>query len=192
MSYGHLRQNQFARGAYELVPYREQDIFQVMHWRNQQIDVLRQRGALTEADQRRYYDSVVAASFSASEPRLMLFSYLHARQCIGYGGLTNIDWQAGRAEISFLADSARAADPVTYERDFATFLELVKELTFQATGLNRLFTETFDIRPAHVAILEGAGFRLEGRLREHARVGERRVDSLLHGLLRSDHESASA
>ena len=191
MSYRCLSQNYFARGAYEIVPYREQDALSVMHWRNQQIDVLRQSRPLTEADQTRYYSSVVVPSFGESEPRLLLFSYLHASQCIGYGGLTNVDWSARRAEISFLADTARLADPAVYERDFSTFLELVKELAFAAAGLDRLFTETFDIRPAHVAVLERAGFRLEGRLREHARVKDRKVDSLMHGLLRSEYEPRS-
>ncbi len=67
---------------------------------------------------------------------------------VGYGGLTNIDWEARRAELSFLVEPARATDPECYEGDLRAFLALVVDgLVFADLGLHRVFTETYDIRP---------------------------------------------
>ena len=155
-----------------------------MKWRNEQIDVLRQNRLLTEADQDRYYREVVEPSFSEDRPRIILFSYLRDEDCIGYGGLTNIDWDSRRAEISFLVDTDRTRDLKVYREDFSVFLRLMKRIAFGALQFNRLFAETFDIRPHHIRILEDNGFRLEGRMRQHVIIRGRPVDSLIHGCLK--------
>jgi hypothetical protein len=50
-------------------------------------------------------------------------------------------------------------------------------------GLHKLWTETYDLRPDHVLILEESGFVKEGVLREHNQIDLRRVDSLIYGCL---------
>jgi RimJ/RimL family protein N-acetyltransferase len=55
---------------------------------------------------------------------------------------------------------------------------------------SRLFTETYDIRPHHVAVLEKVGFRLEGRLRKHIAVEGVVTDVLFHGLLLEDYDES--
>jgi RimJ/RimL family protein N-acetyltransferase len=66
------------------------------------------------------------------------------------------------------------------------FLHFLSGWAFGELGLNRLFTETYAFRDAHIAILERAGFISEGRLRQHVVVAGRPTDSILHGLLASD------
>ncbi|WP_276353618.1 GNAT family N-acetyltransferase [Cohnella caldifontis] len=170
--------------GYTIVPLRHQDIQSIRQWRNEQMDVLRQNRELTEEGQERYYRETVTASFEAEQPRIILFSYLSGNRCIGYGGLTNVDWDSRRAEISFLVETSRTTDEFLYKEDFAAFLRLMKDLSFQGLQFNRLFTETFDIRPGHIGILESEGFRLEGRMRQHVRIQGRFVDSLIHGYLK--------
>jgi RimJ/RimL family protein N-acetyltransferase len=184
MRYKCLPVNRFDYQAYAVVPYREEDKFLIMQWRNEQMDVLRQNRPLTEADQERYYHEVVVPSFSADRPRIILFSYLRYESCIGYGGLTNIDWDSRRAEISFLVNTDRTRDHAVYKEDFAAFLHLMKQAAFGTLQFNRLFTETFDIRPHHIRILEENGFRLEGRMRQHVIIQGQPVDSLIHGCLK--------
>ena len=183
-NYKCLPVNRFEEGSYAIVPYREEDRFLIMKWRNEQIDVLRQNRLLTEADQDRYYREVVEPSFSEDRPRIILFSYLRDEDCIGYGGLTNIDWDSRRAEISFLVDTDRTRDLKVYREDFSVFLRLMKRIAFGALQFNRLFAETFDIRPHHIRILEDNGFRLEGRMRQHVIIRGRPGDSLIHGCLK--------
>ena len=175
-------------GPYHLEAYRHQDLETIRLWRNAQIAVLRQPAPLTPEDQQRYWATHIEPSFQQDQPKIMLFSFLHQGQPIGYGGLTNTDWQARRTELSFLAATERTAEqnPQQYAVDFGAFLTLTKYMVFQRLGLHRLFTETYDIRPLHLQLLEAAGLQPEGRLRHHAWANNRHVDSLLHGILSTD------
>lgn len=181
-----LRGREVAAAGYRLCTLRERDIEPIRLWRNAQIDVLRQAAPISPPEQQRYYEEVIRPTFDAPRPKLILLSLLRAEECIGYCGLTNLDWDAKRAEISFLLDPRRVEDPALYLRDFSVCLELLSRTAFEVLGLHRLFAETYDVRPPHVAILESRGFVCEGRLREHVRVAGRWVDSLIHGLLAAD------
>lgn len=172
-----------SEGAITLVPIRQQDLFAVMRWRNAQIDVLRQAAPLTEADQQRYWDQVIEPAFHEAQPRQILVSVLEGEACVAYGGLVHIDWLSRRAEVSFLADTAISADEERHGQLFATYLRALKRVAFDQLGFHRLFTETYDIRPRHVRVLEESGFHAEGRMVDHVRIGERFVDSLIHGCL---------
>lgn len=177
-------QTPLAESEYRLVTYREQDLERIRQWRNDQMNVLRQKQPLSEADQLAYYRDAILPSIQASSPSQILVSVLRDEECIAYGGLTGIDWTIGRAEVSFLADTARARDVKRYSQDFAAFLRLLRTLAFERLRLNRLFTETYDVRPHHVAVLEANGFQLEGRLRRHILVDGQVADVLFHGMLR--------
>ncbi|MBN1820929.1 MAG: GNAT family N-acetyltransferase [Prolixibacteraceae bacterium] len=174
-------------GDYSLVPLLEQDIFLIKEWRNDQIDVLRQKQKLSNKEQSHFFRNVVMPSFSEPEPKLMLFSFLYKNRCIGYGGLTNIDWQAQRAELSFLLETSRACNSSVYRNEFSIFLNLIKKAAFQGLQLNRIFTETYDIRPLHIDILEKNGFNSEGRMRGHVRVNGQFTDSIIHGFLKDQY-----
>jgi RimJ/RimL family protein N-acetyltransferase len=187
MAYRVLTEQSYAEGLYRLVPLREQDIMQIMEWRNDQIDILRQNKALTPEDQQQYFENVIKPSFREERPKIILFSFLLGDRCIGYGGLTNIDWPSKRAELSFLLDTGRLKDEKTYRQDFTNFLALIKKVLFNDLKFNRFFTETFDIRPLHISVLEAAGMRREGRMEEHTFIKNKFVDSVIHGYLRKDY-----
>ncbi|MDG0794584.1 GNAT family N-acetyltransferase [Cohnella ginsengisoli] len=191
MNYRHLSQARFALDGYSVTPIRLQDMYRIKTWRNEQIDVLRQTKPLTDEDQRAYFERVVEPSFADCEPRIMLFSYFQNEALIGYGGLTNIDWGHGRAEISYLVETSRSfeSDSKRYGEDFGHFLALMKSIAFDELRLYRLYTETFDIRPVHVGVLERCGFLPEGRLRGHVKIGGAHVDSLMHGCLREEKQN---
>jgi RimJ/RimL family protein N-acetyltransferase len=179
-----LFKNKFQSGNYSVLPMREEDIYLIKNWRNEQMDILRQKNVLTDEDQKKYYKRYVLPGFSEQVPRIMLFSYLLEGQCIGYGGLTNIDWESKRIELSFLINTNRKNDESLYRSDFGIFIELMKEIVFKELNFNRIFTETYDIRPVHISILENSGFKLEGRLKEHVMINGGFVDSLIHGFIK--------
>jgi len=187
MNYRVLQKNSYRQNSYQLVPLREDDLTDIMKWRNDQIDVLRQNKPLTAEDQKRYYQNAILPSYSEENPKIILFSFLLNNKCIGYGGLTNIDWPSKRAELSFLLDTARIMDEQAYTEDFTNYLDLIKTILFNDLMFNRLFTETFDIRPLHISILEAAGFKKEGQMKEHVMIKNKYVDSIIHGILRSDY-----
>lgn len=187
MPYKTLKKNIFQAGDYALVPLRHEDIFKIVDWRNDQIDILRQKKPLTKSDQESYFNNTVKPTFAENEPRIMLFSLLLEGECIAYGGLVYIDWEAKRAEVSFLADTKRANDQASYREDFLNFIKLLGDCAFSDLGFNRLFFETYDVRPRHISIIEEAGYKLEGRMREHVKIRGKFVDSLIHSKLRREH-----
>lgn len=184
-----LKNKEFTQGPYSLVTLRREDIFKIMKWRNDQIDILRQKKPLTRSDQEEYFNNVVEPTFSEEQPKIMLFSLLLNGECVGYGGLVYIDWQAMRAEVSFLVDSKRAKDPKIYREDHLNFLALLNKAAFDDLIFNRLFAETYDCRPLHLADLKESGYKFEGRLREHVKIAGQYVDSLINAILKEEYES---
>ena len=180
-----LKKQNFSFQNYKLIPIREEDIQLIKNWRNDQIDILRQEEPITREQQIDYYNQVIKKSFSDKKPTLMLFSFLHNDSCIGYGGLTNIDWNTKNAELSFLADPTRTSVPQMYENDLTSFLHLIFELIFDELNFTRIFTETYDVRPVHISILEKHGFQLEKRLKQHKRIHDTLVDVLIHSCVKN-------
>ena len=156
------------------------DLMDVMDWRNEQMDFLRQKTKLTVEDQINYYEDVIEPAHSATEPDLILYGFFYKGDLIGYGGLTHIDWESGHAELSFLTDPKR---DTSYGEDFSWFLNIIINTALEILHLHRLWTETYDLRPRHIGILESKGFRLEGRMRDHVIIRGHYYDSLIHGLL---------
>ncbi|WP_201981854.1 GNAT family N-acetyltransferase [Hymenobacter rubidus] len=190
-TYRPLSQAEYRWNNYQLIPIRYEDREPIRAWRNAQLQVLRQAEPLTAEQQDAYFQRVVLPLFEQEKPGQLLFSLLHNGELIAYGGLVHLSWPDLRAEVSFLVDPARAADAATYRQDFRAYLRLLGQVAFEGLKFNRLFTETYDIRPAHVAILEAAGFRLEGRLRQHIQLAPGTfADSLMHGQLAADYATA--
>ena len=169
---------------YSLIPVRDIDKLFIMEWRNAQLDILRQEKLLTIQDQENYFSNTVLPLFSQPFPRQLLFSFLVNDLLIGYGGLVHIHWNDKRAEVSFLLDNKRAKDDRIYEKEFSIYLTLIKQIAFKDLEFNRLYTETFDIRPHHISVLEKNGFELEGRMKKHVIIGDVMYDSLIHGYLK--------
>lgn len=176
------------RDGYAIVAIRKEDLEPIRLWRNSQVDILRQKVQISQKEQQEYYHQAIWPTFIQLQPKQILFSFLFDHVCIGYGGLTNIDWESSRAEVSFLVDPLRLDNETGYLRDFSHFLELLYVVAFDTLNLHRLFTETFAFRKDHIAILEKAGFKLEGVLREHVRKRNQWCDSILHGLLADERE----
>ncbi len=162
------------------------DIESIRQWRNSQMDVLRQKSVITAAQQRVYFDTHIFPSMRVGHPQNLLMSYFFQGQLIGYGGLVHISWENLRAEVSFLLDPSRVANPDVYARDFAKFLGLIKRLAFSELNLQRLFTETYIFRKLHISILESAGFEKEGVLKRHVLIDQKATDSVVHGCLNND------
>lgn len=181
MQYSCLHKHQFDNGPYRVVPFRHEDIHLIKNWRNAQMDILRQSTLLTDADQETYYNNVVRSTFKEKHPQQILLSFLLNGKCIGYGGLVRINWTKKQAEVSFLVDTARAQDKEIYRNDFSNFLTLIKKIAFTDLHLKRLYTETYDIRPLHISILENNGFAFEERLKNHVHKDGKTMDSLIHG-----------
>jgi hypothetical protein len=183
MNYICLKKDEYKKGRYSIVPLRKKDIFFIKDIRNDQMELLRQNDIITDNMQEKYFTNFVEPSFTNLKPSMILFSYLENNNCIGYGGLTNIDWHSQRAEVSFLVDRKRYECKETYIDDFRNFIEMLKEVAFKQLKFNRLFTETFSFRNRHIDLLENTGFKCEGRMKKHVCISNEYFDSMLHGCL---------
>jgi|TARA_B100001059_G_scaffold13776_1_gene11129 RimJ/RimL family protein N-acetyltransferase len=187
MSYIALKNSVFTKDKYKIVPIRVQDMESIRIWRNNQMDVLRQKKEISFKNQINYFNNTIKPLFKSVHPEQLLFSFLKNSQLIGYGGLVHISWADKRAEISFLVDSKRSEKNTIYCEDFQIFIELMKELCFDEMKFNRLFTETYAFRTFHISILERAGLIKEGRLRQHIYEKNKYYDSIYHSILKEEH-----
>ncbi len=180
MQYKLLDNNKFEKDKYSIVCLRYKDIYDIKKWRNQQMDILRQKKKLTDKEQISYYNNLIVPTFKEKNPKQMLFSFLYDNICIWYWWLTNINREDKRAELSFIVDTKRTKNKKLYEKDFSMFIYLIKEVANEKLWFNRIFTETYDIRPLHIKILEKNWFIYEWRMRKHVYIDNKFIDSLIH------------
>lgn len=181
--YNILKKNKIFLKNYFLVPIRKCDIQNIRKWRNDQINILRQVVKLTANDQLNYYDKYIKNSFYSKKPNMILFSFLLDDICIGYGGLVHINWKTKTAEVSFLNNTLRSKSKIVYQKDLSIFLKLLFTIAFDDLKLNKLVTETYDVRPWTIEILEKSGFKKEKILKNHVIVDDKLCDSILHSKL---------
>lgn len=178
-----LKESCFKNQDYQIVAIRPKDIENIRVWRNAQMDVLRQKSILTYEEQQLYFQKTIWPTFQQEKPNQILFSLLHHDICIGYGGLTYLDWENRRAEVSFLVDPIRAEDEKIYRQDFIHFLELLCQVSFEHLHFHRLIAETYAFRCSTIQVLERIGFNQEGILHEHVYKQGQWIDSIMYGLL---------
>ena len=150
-------------GQHSLRPITWADRVPIRRWRNEQIEILRQREPLSVEDQDLYFERVIAAQMAMVRPPQLLFGYLEGRSLVGYGGFVHIDWGCHQAEVSFLTATARALGD-SLRRDWKIYLDMVTVLARNVLDLDKLTTETFETRSNLPPILEDYGFQHEGVL----------------------------
>ncbi len=177
-----LKEQIFAHHVYTLVPIRSHDRYLIRKWRNEQIDILRQKEPLSAADQDRYFESVIAPSFRAKQPDQILFSMTKSHDLVGYGGLVHINWSDKNAEISFLLDTAYNSSPENFKRLWTVYLELLPKIAFEQLHFKKIYTYAYETRTILFPILEENGFVEEARLKQHALVNGEYKDVIIHSL----------
>jgi Acetyltransferase (GNAT) domain len=168
----------FEQGRYKIVPIRDADKYPIRVWRNEQIEILRQKQPLTIAQQEAYFENVVAKLFEQDQPPQLLWSFLANNELIGYGGLVHIDWESRIAEISFLTQTSRN-DPPQYNQDFDCFLKLLIEMSIDL-NFYKLFAYGYDLRAYAYKSLIVNGFEREATLKNHVLINEKYCDVVIH------------
>ena len=177
--YGYWPNLSKAIDAVAVRPIRWSDRESIREWRNQQIDVLRQQDPISTEQQDQYFSQILEPLMGMTHPSQFLFGIELDAQLIGYGGLTNIDWDAQRAELSFLADTKILKTPA-YKEIMTIFIKIISELAKNRFGLNQIFTETYTQRVDHIEILELAGFEHQTFLADRAVINGESVGSQIH------------
>jgi RimJ/RimL family protein N-acetyltransferase len=165
-------------GEYSTVPIQDNDRYDIMKWRNEQIYHLRQAEPLTKERQDAYFDNVISSLFEQEKPQQILFSFLKTGECIGYGGLVHINWIDKNAEISFLMNTE--LEEFFFEFHWKTYLGLIEKVAFDDLNLKKIFTYSFDLRPNLYLVLAEMGFKDEVRLKDHCYFDGAFKDVVIH------------
>jgi RimJ/RimL family protein N-acetyltransferase len=180
-AYKCLKQQVFEKDNYKIVPIRDEDKYEIMRWRNEQIYHLRQKKPLTKEKQERYFENVVSKLFDEEQPTQILFSYLENNICIGYGGLVHINWIDKNAEISFIIETKLERD--YFYNHWKKYLKLIEQVAFGDLDLHKIFTYAFDLRLNLYEVLESSDYFLEARLKEHSFFEGKFIDVIIHSKL---------
>ena len=179
-NYKCLSQSIFSNEKYALRPIRDEDKYAIMQWRNEQIDILRQKQALTKEEQEQYFATTVAGLFTQLKPGQLLFSFLENNVLIGYGGLVHIDWESKNAEVSFITETKRNTNKRQFIDDWYNYLQILKPLAKEHLGFSKIYTYAYNIRPNLYPALLKSGFIEEARLKNHIAIKNKYYDVLIH------------
>lgn len=163
--YKALTQQTYKDGEFEIVPIRHEDRIEIMKWRNEQIYHLRQSEPLTIDRQDAYFDNTIAPLFNEEKPNQILFSFLRANECIGYGGLVHINWIDKNAEVSFIMNTQ--LEEASFSKNWSTFLKCLEQLAFGELEFHKVYIYAFDLRPNLYKVLESNGYFKDARLKDH-------------------------
>jgi len=177
-AYKPLSKQTFCYNEYQIVPIRDEDKYDIMKWRNEQIYHLRQSNPLDKKMQDNYFNNVITKLFNKDEPNQILFSYLENGICIGYGGLVHINWIDKNAEISFVIKTE--LEKKHFKKHWDIYLNLIENVAFNELNFNKIYTYAFDFRPKLYKILESNNFSKEAILRNHIKVQNNFFDIVIH------------
>ena len=175
-----LSQQTYSLNEYQIVPIRDQDRYDIMQWRNEQIYHLRQSKPLDKESQDKYFDTVVTKLFEAEKPDQILFSYLENGVCIGYGGLVHINWIDKNAEISFVLNTSLE---IKFVDHWCIFLSLIEQVAFEYLQFHKIYTYAFDLRPLLYFALEKSNYTKEAVLKHHTYFNNEFINVVIHSKL---------
>lgn len=167
----------YSINEYQIVPIRDEDRYDIMKWRNEQIYHLRQSKLLEKESQDKYFDTVVTKLFKVENPNQILFSYLENGVCMGYGGLVHINWIDKNAELSFIMNTKEESN---FNSHWTNFLSLIEQVAFEELQFHKIFTYAFDLRPHLYTVLEQNGYDKEAILKEHCFFNKKFIDVFIH------------
>lgn len=177
-----LNSCEWKRGNYNLTSLRDEDKYLIMNWRNEQIDILRQKEILTKTVQEQYFNNVVDQLFLVEHPRQILFSFFYKNIFIGYGGFVHIDWESMNSEISFLIYTTRNRDEGVFVSDFKNYLSLLTDIAFKELNFIKLYTTVYDIpeRKLYITVVKEFGFEQEAKLEKHILINSQLRDQFIY------------
>lgn len=189
ISYKVLSKSKFSLNGFNIIPLRMRDRFLIMKWRNEQLYHLRQKKKLNEKDQENYFNEVVNGLFEKDYPIQILFSFIHTKKCVGYGGLVHIDWENKNAEISFVMDTS--LEKIHFKNYWGVFLKLIEKVAFEEIKLNKIYIYSYNLRPQLYEVTDNNFYILEAKLKEHIFYDGNYVDVNIHSKLISSYEKSA-
>ena len=177
-NYKILANQKFKFEDFEITPIRFEHRYQIMDWRNEQINLLRQKNKLTKQEQDNYFKKIIFKQFQLQKPTQILFSFFYQNKLIGYGGLVHINWIHKNAEISFLLKT-ELNKKNTYHESFKIFLFLIEKVAI-SINLHKIFTYGYDLFQYRFYPLIELNFHKEATLKKHKKINGKLIDILIY------------
>lgn len=122
----------------ELKPPTRADVERVRQWRNNALETLRTPYLLSEEMQSNFYESLN----NRNSPH-RYWSIYDNNELIGFGGLTNIEWENGLAEISLILGSTFRGKGLGRRA-----VNLILDTGFGCMGLKTIYGECYECNSA--------------------------------------------
>ena len=122
----------------ELKAPTRQDVERVRLWRNAALETLRTPYPLTEEMQLNFYELI-----NSRESPHRYWSIYDNHELIGFGGLTNIEWENGLAEISLIIGATFRGKGLGRRA-----VNLILDTGFGNMGLKTIYGECYECNPA--------------------------------------------
>ena len=104
------------------------------------------------------------------------------KRVIGTMGLSNINFSRQNAEWGFGVDPKLKNSGYIFQ-----MLEILKSYVFETLKLHRIFSTTMYNNLPTIAVLEGAGLTLEGRLRDYYQKSGAYIDAVIYSMLKAEY-----
>ena len=141
------------------------DSEKIRNLRNSQINILRQDKKLSKIDQIKYFKEVVMPDLQSKTPRNILFTIKYKKNFIGYCGLTNINWEIGSAEISFLVKKKYNKSKL-FNRFFNETLNYLENISHK-NKIYQINSEIYDFRKEILNCFDQRNYKLAGYFRNY-------------------------
>jgi len=153
------------------------DIEKIRIWRNNQINILRQKKKITKVQQIKYFKLQYFPNLNKKKPNQLLYTLIDNGDAVGYGGIVYIDWKAKEGEVSFVLDPKKNYHKKKY---FNFFIKEIKKIAKSSLFLKEIITETYSFRRAHIKLITENGFREVRRTKNTVKVKKIYYDSIFH------------
>ena len=146
--------------------------------RNSQIKILRQNNFITYDQQIKYFNEKIIPDYKKKKPRNILLA-IRKSSFLGYCGLTNIDWDLKKAEVSFLLLKKINFEKKKFIKIFDNSLKVLEGIFFDELHLSKLQSETYSFRTDVIDTLLNRNFIVEGVLRNNVKKNKKYFNSYL-------------
>ena len=172
-----LKKKYFLNGIeYSSIQKNEFEIIRKL--RNSQIKILRQNSFISFEQQIKYFNEKIIPDYKKKKPKNILLA-IRKSTFLGYCGLTNIDWNLKKAEVSFLLLNKISLKKKKFINLFDNSLKVLESIFFDELHLSKLQSETYSFRTEVIDTLINRNFVVEGILKNNIKKNKKYFNSYL-------------
>ena len=176
-----LKKTKYFLDKIEFSEIREQNIEAIRKIRNSQIEILRQKKNISKKEQVKYFNKDIFSAYKLKKPKNILLGMTVSNIFVGYCGLTHIDWDVKKAEISFIVNNKINKNKKKLVFYFNNAIKILEKILFNELKFNKIFCETYSFRQEMIQALKDNDYVVEGILKDNIKIKKKYYDSIFTG-----------